>query len=87
MGFFASDHRIEDVPADRAAVRERRVATEVGSLPAVGIDDAVMERTERAFVVPVSCGWDDVGAKPAAAAVRKDPEPAESAVGPTAIER
>ena len=26
------------------------------------IDEAVMERTEQAFVVPVSCGWDDIGA-------------------------
>ena len=45
----------------RAAVSERRVSEAFGSLPSVSIDYAVMERTERAFVVPVSCGWDDIG--------------------------
>ena len=45
----------------RRAVAERRVAEVFGDLPAISIDYAVMERTERALVVPVSCGWDDVG--------------------------
>ncbi|OAB57234.1 mannose-1-phosphate guanylyltransferase/mannose-6-phosphate isomerase [Leptolyngbya valderiana BDU 20041] len=30
--------------------------------PSISIDYAVMERTERAAVVPVDCGWNDVGA-------------------------
>ena len=45
----------------RAMVRERRVVEAFGELPAISIDYAVMERTKRALVVPVACGWDDVG--------------------------
>jgi len=43
------------------ALAERRLAEVFPMLPATSIDYAVMERTERAFVVPVSCGWDDIG--------------------------
>src|SRR6516162_8473216 len=32
-----------------------------GSAKAISIDYAVMEKTVRAAVVPVSCGWSDVG--------------------------
>jgi mannose-1-phosphate guanylyltransferase/mannose-6-phosphate isomerase len=32
-----------------------------GSAKAISIDYAIMERTSRAAVVPVSCGWSDVG--------------------------
>ena len=32
-----------------------------GSATAISIDYAVMEKTSRAAVVPVSCGWSDVG--------------------------
>ncbi len=32
-----------------------------GSAKAISIDYAVMEKTSRAAVVPVSCGWSDVG--------------------------
>src|SRR6185437_12965411 len=32
-----------------------------GSAKAISIDYAVMEKTARATVVPVSCGWSDVG--------------------------
>ena len=32
-----------------------------GSAKAISIDYAVMEKTARAAVVPVSCGWSDVG--------------------------
>ena len=45
----------------RAAIIERRLAEVFPALPATSIDYAVMERTERAFVVPVACGWDDIG--------------------------
>jgi len=45
----------------RRVVDERRVAEAFGELPAISIDYAVMERTQRALVVPVACGWDDVG--------------------------
>src|SRR6185312_2057596 len=30
--------------------------------PSISLDHAVMERTKRAAVVPVSCGWTDLGA-------------------------
>ena len=45
----------------RRAVAERRLARVFPALPKRSIDYAVMEHTERAFVVPVDCGWDDVG--------------------------
>ena len=32
-----------------------------GSAKAISIDYAVMEKTSRAAVVPVACGWSDVG--------------------------
>jgi mannose-1-phosphate guanylyltransferase/mannose-6-phosphate isomerase len=32
-----------------------------GAAKAISIDYAVMEKTSRAAVVPVSCGWSDVG--------------------------
>ncbi|MFZ2154649.1 MAG: mannose-1-phosphate guanylyltransferase/mannose-6-phosphate isomerase [Bradyrhizobium sp.] len=35
--------------------------TAFGSAKAISIDYAVMEKTARAAVVPVSCGWSDVG--------------------------
>jgi mannose-1-phosphate guanylyltransferase len=45
----------------RQAIDERRLAEAFPTLPATSVDYAVMERTERAFVVPVDCGWDDIG--------------------------
>jgi mannose-1-phosphate guanylyltransferase / mannose-6-phosphate isomerase len=36
-------------------------ATSFGSAKAISIDYAVMEKTLRAAVVPVACGWSDVG--------------------------
>lgn len=45
----------------RAAIAQRRLSEVFPTLPARSIDYAVMEHTERAFVVPVDCGWDDVG--------------------------
>jgi mannose-1-phosphate guanylyltransferase / mannose-6-phosphate isomerase len=36
-------------------------ATAFGSAKAISIDYAVMEKTSRAAVVPVDCGWSDVG--------------------------
>jgi mannose-1-phosphate guanylyltransferase/mannose-6-phosphate isomerase len=36
-------------------------ATAFGSAKAISIDYAVMEKTSRAAVVPVACGWSDVG--------------------------
>jgi mannose-1-phosphate guanylyltransferase/mannose-6-phosphate isomerase len=36
-------------------------AVAFGSAKAISIDYAVMEKTSRAAVVPVSCGWSDVG--------------------------
>jgi mannose-1-phosphate guanylyltransferase / mannose-6-phosphate isomerase len=36
-------------------------ATAFGSAKAISIDYAVMEKTARAAVVPVACGWSDVG--------------------------
>jgi mannose-1-phosphate guanylyltransferase len=45
----------------RAAIAERRIDAVFPTLPRISIDFAVMERTERAFVVPVACDWDDIG--------------------------
>jgi len=45
----------------RNAFADDSVETVFPTLPALSIDYAVMEHTERAYVVPVECGWDDVG--------------------------
>jgi mannose-1-phosphate guanylyltransferase len=45
----------------RAAAAERRIDAVFPTLPKISIDFAVMERTDRAFVVPVACDWDDIG--------------------------
>jgi mannose-1-phosphate guanylyltransferase len=45
----------------RAAVRAGRVKDVFPTLPKTSIDFALMEHTDRAFVVPVACGWDDIG--------------------------
>lgn len=45
----------------RASIAARSLTHVFPTLPARSIDYAVMEHTERAFVVPVDCGWDDVG--------------------------
>jgi mannose-1-phosphate guanylyltransferase len=41
------------------------------AVPSVSIDDAVMESTENAAVVPADFGWDDIGAWNALARVRE----------------
>lgn len=43
------------------ALREGRLEEVFPSLPKLSIDYAVMEKTERALVVPGSFGWDDIG--------------------------
>jgi mannose-1-phosphate guanylyltransferase len=45
----------------RRAITERSLAQVFPTLTKRSIDYAVMEHTERALVVPVDCGWDDVG--------------------------
>jgi mannose-1-phosphate guanylyltransferase len=45
----------------RAAVAARTLAEVFPTLPKVSIDYALMEPTDRAFVVPVACDWDDIG--------------------------
>jgi mannose-1-phosphate guanylyltransferase len=37
------------------------VAMRYGTLPSISIDHGVMEKVETVAVVPVSCGWSDVG--------------------------
>jgi mannose-1-phosphate guanylyltransferase len=48
---------LEPLLATPAAGLAERFAT----LPRRSIDHALMERTEHAWVVPVECGWDDIG--------------------------
>ena len=45
----------------RDAFESRRVGAAFADLPKISIDYALMEHTERAFVVPGSFDWDDVG--------------------------
>lgn len=45
----------------RRAAATRSLAKTFPLLPAVSIDIAVMEKTDRAYVVPVDCDWDDIG--------------------------
>ena len=45
----------------RAARRENRLLEAFPNLPKISIDYAVMERTDRAFVVPGDFAWDDIG--------------------------
>jgi mannose-1-phosphate guanylyltransferase len=44
-----------------AACQEGRLAEAFPSLPKLSIDYAVMEKTNRAFVLPAEFGWDDIG--------------------------
>jgi mannose-1-phosphate guanylyltransferase len=45
----------------RDALRDDAIAEVFPGLPKTSIDYALMERTDRAFVVPVDCDWDDIG--------------------------
>src|SRR5690606_15661957 len=48
------------LPTD-AAGTVVELGEEFGDSPAISIDHAVMERTDRAVVVPLDAGWTDVG--------------------------
>lgn len=56
------DHHAPDimVPLRRAAAHGT-LARDFPNLPARSIDVALMEKTDRACVVPVDCDWDDIG--------------------------
>lgn len=45
----------------RKAFTSRTIETDFADLPKISIDYAVMEHTERAYVVPGDFGWDDIG--------------------------
>jgi mannose-1-phosphate guanylyltransferase len=81
MFFFRADAILERIRADlpelgralsafdEAAARgeeEGAVREQFASLPSVSIDHGVMEKAPRVLVVPVSCGWSDVGSWQAA---------------------
>jgi mannose-1-phosphate guanylyltransferase len=81
MFFFRADAVLERIRADlpeladaldafdEAAARgeeERAVQERFGALPNVSIDHGVMEKAPRVLVVPVACGWSDVGSWQAA---------------------
>ena len=56
------DQHAPDVMAPlRRAAAERRIDVVFPTLPRISIDYAVLEHTRNAFVVPVACGWDDIG--------------------------
>lgn len=57
--FAASTAAYASATCDLDFIRVDRVAFE--SSPDDSIDYAVMEKTDRAAVVPVSCGWSDIG--------------------------
>jgi mannose-1-phosphate guanylyltransferase len=38
-----------------------RLSDEFGLVPSISFDHAIMERTDRAVVVPLDIGWNDVG--------------------------
>ena len=42
-----------------------RLGAEFRDCPSISIDNAVMEKTERAAVVPLAAGWNDIGSWPA----------------------
>ncbi len=54
-------HAPELMTALRAAWREDRLLEAFPDLPKISIDYAVMERTDKAFVVPGDFDWDDIG--------------------------
>jgi mannose-1-phosphate guanylyltransferase len=54
-------HAPEIMQPLRAALRDGTLDEVFPGLPKTSIDYAVMERTDRAFVVPVDCDWDDLG--------------------------
>lgn len=45
----------------RAAYQQGRVAEVFVQLPKISIDYAVLERTQKAYVIPSEFGWDDLG--------------------------
>ncbi|OAF19776.1 mannose-1-phosphate guanylyltransferase/mannose-6-phosphate isomerase [Bradyrhizobium neotropicale] len=57
-----------------------------GSVKAISIDYAVMEKTARAAVVPVSCGWSDVGSWHAVWELSKKDAQGNAAHGTVAFE-
>lgn len=61
-------------------------ATSFGRSPGVSIDVAVMERTERAAVIPVDMAWSDIGSWPALRDVREADERGNIADGNAVLE-
>ena len=57
-----------------------------GSAKAISIDYAVMEKTARAAVVPVSCGWSDVGSWYAVWELSDKDAQGNAALGPAVFE-
>lgn len=55
------EHAPEIMVPLRKAAAERHIDTVFPTLPRISIDYALLERTRRAYVVPVACGWDDIG--------------------------
>ena len=60
-------------------------ATTFGSAKAISIDYAVMEKTARAAVVPVACGWSDVGSWHAVWELSKKDAEGNAAQGAAAV--
>jgi mannose-1-phosphate guanylyltransferase len=56
-------------------------ADEFAACPSDSIDYAVMERAERVAVVPVSCGWSDVGSWDALAEIGQTDAAGNSILG------
>ncbi len=57
-----------------------------GSAKAISIDYAVMEKTARAAVVPVACGWSDVGSWHAVWELSDKDDPGNAAAGAGVVE-
>lgn len=55
------EHAPEIMQPLRRAAEERRIDAVFPTLPRISVDYALLERTRRVFVVPVACGWDDIG--------------------------
>ncbi len=57
--YLSARHAMEKIDANRRLIRPD--PDHFAACPANSIDYAVMERAQRVAIVPVSCGWSDVG--------------------------
>jgi len=74
---------IHDSQDSQSAVYERNLAETYDDMNAISIDFGIMEGAKNVVVVPVSCGWSDVGSFRALAAITEKDEHGNASSGRT----